>query len=97
MCVIRYYWITGRVDDVLNCSGHRLGTAEIEAALCMSEACAEAAVVGFPHDIKGQGIACYVILAAGVAEDAKVLAALKTQVRSNTPRSPHFNSRATRA
>jgi len=77
-----YYWITGRVDDVLNCSGHRLGTAEIEAALCMSEACAEAAVVGFPHDIKGQGIACYVILAAGVAEDAKVLAALKTQVRS---------------
>ncbi len=50
-----YYWITGRVDDVLNVSGHRLGTAEIESALVSHEAVAEAAVVGMPHDIKGQG------------------------------------------
>ncbi len=55
-----YYWITGRVDDVLNVSGHRLGTAEIESALVAHEACAEAAVVGFPHDIKGTGIYAYV-------------------------------------
>ena len=57
-----YYWITGRVDDVINVSGHRLGTAEIESALVAHEAVAEAAVVGFPHDIKGQGIYCYVTL-----------------------------------
>jgi acetyl-CoA synthetase len=57
-----YYWITGRVDDVLNVSGHRLGTAEIESALVLHEAVAEAAVVGFPHDIKGQGIYAYVTL-----------------------------------
>ncbi|HVS63702.1 MAG TPA: acetate--CoA ligase [Thermoanaerobaculia bacterium] len=57
-----YYWITGRVDDVLNVSGHRLGTAEIESALVAHEAVAEAAVVGFPHDIKGQGIYAYVIV-----------------------------------
>jgi len=60
-----YYWITGRVDDVLNVSGHRLGTAEIESALVLHEAVAEAAVVGFPHDIKGQGIYCFVTLMAG--------------------------------
>jgi acetyl-CoA synthetase len=77
-----YYWITGRVDDVLNCSGHRLGTAEIEAAICTSDLCAESAVVGFPHDIKGQGICCYVILATDVTETDEVLKALKTQVRS---------------
>ncbi len=61
-----YYWITGRVDDVLNVSGHRMGTAEIESALVLHEQVAEAAVVGFPHDIKGQGIYAYVTLMAGV-------------------------------
>jgi acetyl-CoA synthetase len=61
-----YYWITGRVDDVLNISGHRLGTAEIESALVVHPAVAEAAVVGFPHDIKGQGIYAYVTLVQGV-------------------------------
>ncbi len=60
-----YYWITGRVDDVLNISGHRLGTAEIESALVAHSKVAEAAVVGYPHDIKGQGIYCYVTLNAG--------------------------------
>lgn len=60
-----YYWITGRVDDVLNVSGHRMGTAEIESALVAHEAVAEAAVVGFPHDIKGQGIYVYVTLNHG--------------------------------
>jgi len=55
-----YYWITGRVDDVLNVSGHRLGTAEVESALVLHESIAEAAVVGYPHDVKGQGIYCYV-------------------------------------
>ena len=60
-----YYWITGRIDDVLNVSGHRLGTAEIESALVLHEKVAEAAVVGFPHDIKGQGIYAYVTLMAG--------------------------------
>ena len=63
-----YYWITGRVDDVLNVSGHRLGTAEIESALVAHEKVAEAAVVGMPHDIKGQGVAAYVTLQAGEAE-----------------------------
>jgi len=57
-----YYWITGRVDDVINVSGHRLGTAEVESALVAHELVAEAAVVGFPHDIKGQGIYAYVTL-----------------------------------
>ena len=60
-----YYWITGRVDDVLNVSGHRMGTAEIESALVLHEAVAEAAVVGYPHDIKGQGIYAYVTLMSG--------------------------------
>jgi acetyl-CoA synthetase len=60
-----YYWITGRVDDVLNVSGHRMGTAEIESALVAHPKVAEAAVVGFPHDIKGQGVYCYVTLQAG--------------------------------
>ncbi len=63
-----YYWITGRVDDVLNVSGHRLGTAEIESALVLHEHVAEAAVVGYPHDIKGQGIYAYVTLNIGVEE-----------------------------
>ena len=64
-----YYWITGRVDDVLNISGHRLGTAEVESALVAHAQVAEAAVVGYPHDIKGQGIYCYVTLNAGLAGD----------------------------
>src|SRR5882672_6060873 len=62
-----YYWITGRVDDVINVSGHRLGTAEVESALVGHKDVAEAAVVGYPHDIKGQGIYAYVTLKAGVA------------------------------
>jgi acetyl-CoA synthetase len=62
-----YYWITGRVDDVINVSGHRLGTAEVESALVGHTQVAEAAVVGYPHDIKGQGIYAYVTLKAGVA------------------------------
>ncbi len=61
-----YYWITGRVDDVLNVSGHRMGTAEVESALVLHEAVAEAAVVGYPHNIKGQGIYAYVTLMTGV-------------------------------
>ncbi len=66
-----YYWITGRVDDVLNVSGHRLGTAEVESALVEHDKVAEAAVVGFPHDIKGQGIYAYVTLSAGeIGSDA---------------------------
>ena len=64
-----YYWITGRVDDVLNVSGHRLGTAEIESALVAHPDVAEAAVVGYPHDIKGQGIYCYITLNAGLNGD----------------------------
>ena len=62
-----YYWITGRVDDVINVSGHRLGTAEVESALVAHHDVAEAAVVGYPHDIKGQGIYAYVTLKTGVA------------------------------
>ncbi|MDX2225117.1 MAG: acetate--CoA ligase, partial [Rhodospirillaceae bacterium] len=62
-----YYWITGRVDDVINVSGHRLGTAEVESALVAHPSVAEAAVVGYPHDIKGQGIYAYVTLKAGAA------------------------------
>lgn len=64
-----YYWITGRVDDVLNVSGHRLGTAEIESALVAHPKVAEAAVVGYPHDIKGQGVYAYVTLKAGIEAD----------------------------
>jgi acetyl-CoA synthetase len=60
-----YYWITGRVDDVLNVSGHRMGTAEVESALVAHRQVAEAAVVGYPHDIKGQGIYAYVTLNVG--------------------------------
>jgi acetyl-CoA synthetase len=61
-----YYWITGRVDDVINVSGHRMGTAEVESALVLHDAVAEAAVVGFPHEIKGQGIYAYVTLMTGI-------------------------------
>jgi acetyl-CoA synthetase len=67
-----YYWVTGRVDDVINVSGHRLGTAEIESALVLHEKVAEAAVVGYPHDIKGQGIYAYVTLMTGVEESEEL-------------------------
>ncbi len=75
------YWITGRVDDVLNVSGHRMGTAEIESALVAHEAVAEAAVVGFPHDVKGQGIYAYVTLLAGREPTDELRAELRTWVR----------------
>ena len=75
------YWITGRVDDVLNVSGHRMGTAEIESALVAHEAVAEAAVVGYPHDIKGEGIYAYVTLLAGVEPTEELRKELRTWVR----------------
>jgi acetyl-CoA synthetase len=77
------YWITGRIDDVLNVAGHRLGTAEVESALVAHDAVAEAAVVGFPHDIKGQGIYAYVLLTAEYAKQPpkEIEGALKEQVR----------------
>ena len=68
-----YYWITGRVDDVMNVSGHRIGTAEVESALVLHPAVAEAAVVGFPHDLKGEGIYAYVTLMSGDNSDANTL------------------------
>jgi acetyl-CoA synthetase len=71
-----YYWITGRVDDVLNVSGHRMGTAEIESALVLHDAVAESAVVGYPHDIKGQGIYAYVTLMNGVKPSDELKAEL---------------------
>ncbi|MEC8275695.1 MAG: AMP-binding protein, partial [Pseudomonadota bacterium] len=77
-----YYWITGRVDDVLNVSGHRMGTAEIESALVLHERVAEAAVVGYPHDIKGQGIYCYVTLNAGEQPSEALRAELVRHVRT---------------
>jgi acetyl-CoA synthetase len=76
-----YYWITGRVDDVLNVAGHRLGTAEIESALVAHPKVAEAAVVGFPHDIKGQGIYAYVTLIAGVEPTDRLRNELRDWVR----------------
>ncbi len=76
-----YYWITGRVDDVLNVSGHRLGTAEIESALVAHEAVAEAAVVGYPHDIKGEGIYAYVTLVKGRTPSDELRAELRQWVR----------------
>jgi acetyl-CoA synthetase len=78
-----YYWITGRVDDVLNVSGHRLGTAEIESALVAHAKVAEAAVVGYPHDVKGQGIYAYVTLVAGVTPTEKLETELKQWVRND--------------
>lgn len=76
-----YYWITGRVDDVINPSGHRIGTAEIESALVSHPGVAEAAVVGFPHDIKGEGIGCFVILRDSVVASSELTQALKHVVR----------------
>jgi acetyl-CoA synthetase len=76
-----YYWITGRVDDVINVSGHRMGTAEIESALVAHSKVSEAAVVGYPHDIKGQGIYCYVTLMAGEEPSDDLMRELQTWVR----------------
>jgi acetyl-CoA synthetase len=76
-----YYWVTGRVDDVINVSGHRMGTAEVESALVLHEAVAEAAVVGFPHDIKGQGIYAYVTLNVGQDYTDELKQILRGQVR----------------
>ena len=77
-----YYWITGRVDDVINVSGHRMGTAEVESALVLHAKVAEAAVVGYPHDIKGQGIYCYVTLNAGEEGDEALYKELRAWVRT---------------
>ncbi|KGB53046.1 Acetyl-coenzyme A synthetase [Sphingopyxis sp. LC81] len=77
-----YYWITGRVDDVINVSGHRMGTAEVESALVLHPKVAEAAVVGMPHDVKGQGIYAYVTLNAGCAADDALRGELVKWVRS---------------
>ena len=90
-----YYWITGRVDDVLNISGHRLGTAEIESALVSHPLVAEAAVVGYPHDIKGTGIYSYVTLVVGAEASPALEAELRQQVRTEisaiaTPDLIHF-------
>ena len=90
-----YYWITGRVDDVINVSGHRMGTAEVESALVLHPSVSEAAVVGFPHDIKGQGIYCYVTLIAGEEPSASLSEELRQLVRKEigaiaTPDHLHF-------
>ena len=77
-----YYWITGRVDDVINVSGHRMGTAEVESALVAHAQVAEAAVVGYPHDIKGQGIYAYVTLMNGVDPTDELRKALEKWVRT---------------
>ncbi|KYQ96727.1 acetyl-CoA synthetase [Tieghemostelium lacteum] len=77
-----YYWISGRVDDVINVSGHRLGTAELESALVGCSSCAEAAVIGYPHDIKGQGILAFVTLKHGYQEDEQTITLLKMEVRN---------------
>ncbi len=76
-----YYWITGRVDDVLNVSGHRMGTAEVESALVSHDTVSEAAVVGYPHDLKGQGIYCYVTLMAGIEGSDELRKDLVAHVR----------------
>jgi acetyl-CoA synthetase len=76
-----YWWITGRVDDVINVSGHRMGTAEVESALVAHHSVAEAAVVGYPHDIKGQGIYAYVTLKAGIESTEQLRQELRTTVR----------------
>lgn len=76
-----YYWITGRVDDVINVSGHRMGTAEVESALVLHPAVAEAAVVGYPHDLKGQGIYAYVTLKVGIEPTEALRKELVAHVR----------------
>ena len=77
-----YYWITGRVDDVINVSGHRMGTAEVESALVAHDKVSEAAVVGYPHDIKGQGIYAYVTLLEGISGSEDLRAELIKWVRT---------------
>ena len=77
-----YYWITGRVDDVINVSGHRMGTAEVESALVAHQKVAEAAVVGYPHEVKGQGIYCYVTLMEGVEPSEELRKELSDWVRT---------------
>ncbi|HHY02545.1 MAG TPA: AMP-binding protein, partial [Paracoccus sp.] len=77
-----YCWITGRVDDVINVSGHRMGTAEVESALVAHPKVAEAAVVGYPHDLKGQGIYAYVTLMNGIAPSDELRKELETWVRT---------------
>jgi acetyl-CoA synthetase len=77
-----YYWITGRVDDVINPSGHRIGTAEVESALVACPEVSEAAVVGFPHEVKGEGIGCYVILRENEVATPELTTKLKNSVRS---------------
>jgi acetyl-CoA synthetase len=76
-----YYWITGRIDDVINVSGHRMGTAEVESALVLHKAVSEAAVVGYPHDIKGQGIYAYVTLMKGTEPSEALRKELVEHVR----------------
>ena len=76
-----YYWITGRVDDVINVSGHRMGTAEVESALVAHDKVAEAAVVGYPHDVKGQGIYAYVTLMSGDEPSEELRKELEVWVR----------------
>ena len=83
------YWITGRVDDVLNISGHRIGTAEVEGAIGKADGVAEAAVVGYPHDIKGQGIYAYVTLMAGIEGSDEILASIAGSVKKEI--GPHAN------
>ncbi len=78
-----YIWITGRVDDVLNVSGHRIGTAEVESALVAHAAVSQAAVVGFPHEIKGQGICCYTTLTVGYTETPELLQELRQAIRTS--------------
>ena len=91
-----YYWITGRVDDVLNVSGHRMGTAEVESALVAHQKVAEAAVVGY-HEIKGQGIYAYVTLMQGEEPSEDLLNELKQWVRRNWPHSyARFNAMGSR-
>ncbi|WP_324826803.1 acetate--CoA ligase [Qipengyuania zhejiangensis] len=90
-----YYWITGRVDDVINVSGHRMGTAEVESALVLHPKVSEAAVVGYPHDIKGQGIYCYVTLNSGEEPSDELTSELRQWVRKEigpiaTPDHLHF-------
>jgi acetyl-CoA synthetase len=77
-----YYWITGRVDDVINVSGHRMGTAEVESALVAHADVAESAVVGFPHEVKGEGIYAFVTLNTGIEYSEDLRAQLKQQVRN---------------
>jgi acetyl-CoA synthetase len=76
-----YYWLMGRIDDVINVSGHRLGTAEVESALVSHKSVAEAAVVGMPHEIKGQGIYAFVTLKAGITKSDELKKELVTHVR----------------